>query len=258
MRSGTGLHPSLRLPFPGPRSPAPGTLLELRQRRIAPQQPHLLRRQIAPLPRTQLSEFYRPYREAHQPLDRVPHPPQHPPHLALSALGEDEFRAPFDRLRLDRLRQAVAEHHACVELFAVLLGKPPPLAPDPVELGHLIARVAQESGQLPIVGEQQKPLGVLVQPPYRVQPWMLGDQLVDELLGVGVLVGGGVTLGLVKRDDHNLLRQPHPLPVEAHGVVFAHGRTDFGYLIIDRDPPRPDEVFGLAATGNTRAGKILL
>jgi hypothetical protein len=120
-----------------------------------------------------------------------------PLHEVLPPLGHDQLHPGValglvEDLRFDRVRHSVFETHAIDELLqrrlighALHLGQ--------VDAGHLVAGVHQLVGKLAVVGEQQRALGVVVQPAD-------GE---DAAAGVLRVVGhGGPALRVGQRGDH--------------------------------------------------------
>jgi hypothetical protein len=70
-----------------------------------------------------------------------------------------------------------------------------------VRLGHRLARVEQRLGQVPIVGQQQGPVGVVVQPPHGIDPLedavRAPQQVADGRSTLGIAHGGHHAAGLV-------------------------------------------------------------
>ena len=124
----------------------------------------------------------------------------HPPDLAVAALVDRDAQHP--RARLGHLRR---RRRAVVELDAVAQPAHRPrrhrTAADrgQVLLVDAVAGVGDAVGQLAVVGQQQQPLGVGVEPADGEHPWLGGDELDDRRPSVGVACGGHHATRLVQQ-----------------------------------------------------------
>lgn len=102
-------------------------------------------------------------------------------------------------------------------------------------------------GQRSVIGEQEQPLGVLVQPPHgkqRPPPQMLGQQVQHRPLP-GVLGGGDHPGGLVEHHINPLLRGNGPA-IHCDGGAFGHlVLRSLGPGAPYLDPARLDQRLGL-------------
>ncbi len=200
----------------------------------------------------------RPDRDPGQGHHLVAELGEHPPNLAVLALGQDQFQ--------DRR-------------LAPLADRPDPLGPDlafgqpdpvgelrqdlasgragdghPVKLLDAELGVGQLVGQFAIVGQEHQADAHLVEPPDGVDALGdLGQEVEDPGPARGVVVGRDVSLGLVDREVDRPL-QMDLLAVHRHGLA---GGVDFGPeflddLATDRHPPLEDQF--LARPTGTDAG----
>lgn len=110
-------------------------------------------------------------------------------------------------------------------------------------------------GEVAVVGEEEKALGVPVQAAHGVEAGDLREEVKDGAPGVGVVAGGGVPLGLVEGEDQPLLGQLHPLPVHLHEVLRPHLLAEDRHLPVHPHPPLADEVLRLAAARHPGPGE---
>ena len=111
-------------------------------------------------------------------------------------------------------------------------------------------------GEFPVVGEQQQPLGILVQTAHGVDalPHVL-HQLGHALAAPLVVEGGDEPPGLVQRQVDFLLAFAQGLAVQGDGVLAGDGAVPQpGHPAVDGHPPGGDELLGLAA-GSHPAGR---
>jgi hypothetical protein len=124
-----------------------------------------------------------------------------------------------------------------------------------VHLLDLVARVRQPVGELPVVRQQERPGRVDVEPPDRHHPSALARDEIDH----------GAPPFRVARRRHNArrlveedVRERLPgdlLPVERHDVVRADDGVEPARHAVHGDSSRLDEVVGLAARRDARAGQ---
>ena len=108
----------------------------------------------------------------------------------------------------------------------------------------------QRKGKIPIVGQQQQPAGIVVQPAYRKKPRRAAGQQIHDRLAA---------LRVVKRSHHPARLVHQPIRVQhdrGHGfTVYRHAVFFFIYLkshlndllAVDRDPSRCNDLLAFSA-----------
>jgi hypothetical protein len=209
--------------------------------------------------------------EPHAPQadDRVADRIAHVAHLPRASLVERDrdqrLVLPSAEARLDqphdgRSGAPARDVHAAPEPIQRLL---PGNAPHPrvVLPLHLVLRVQQALHERPVVREQQHALGVVVEPPDRIDVLPhIRQQVEHGGSPLGVLPRRHVAARLVEHDVAMPLREMDPLPVDADvvaigvgfGAQFEDGRA------VDRHASVRDERFGRAPGGDARRGEDLL
>ena len=115
---------------------------------------------------------------------------------------------------------------------------------------HLVTRVEQPFGQRTVVGQQQQALGVVVEPPHRID--VLADvrqQIEDRRPALRVLPRRDVPARLVEQDIAVMGDDPDPLAIDADVVVPGIGlRAELQHrLAVDTDAALCDQALGGAA-----------
>ena len=154
---------------------------------------------------------------------------------------------------------ASVHHHASFQLPGFLRRD---LIADPRQIGlvHLHGGMQHPFGQVAVVGEQQQPLAVVVQPPHRVQP----DGIIPETIqhcGASLRVADGRYLasGLVIYDIMLFHFGPDALPVHADDLIVLHLHAHFrNFLTVYRDVALGDQLFRRPAGSHSAGGQILL
>ena len=114
----------------------------------------------------------------------------------------------------------------------------------PVGLFHFIPRMGQVRHKIAVVGKQDQPLAVLVQPSGRDQPHLfcLRDQVHRFACGVAVFQRAHIAPGLVQHDIQFLRRGRDLLAVEGHPVARQDPhRAAVRRRAVDQHPPRADQ-----------------
>ena len=97
----------------------------------------------------------------------------HPPHLAVAALVDRRARSIRPRRPIRRTRAGAVSPSSSRTPVAQRsqrrLANRPAADARPVGLGHLVARMGQQVGELAVVGQQDQPAAVGVQAPDRIQ-----------------------------------------------------------------------------------------
>jgi len=179
----------------------------------------------------------------------------HPSHLAVAALVEDELEARAgEPPHPGRGRSAVLELDALGELAQDPVRRLLPRL-DLVDLLDPVARMRQPVRERTVVREQEHPAGVDVEPPDRHDARGVVDEVDDRRPALRVARG---------RDDARRLVQEHvaerllrdPLTVDLDDVGARDERVQLAGLAVDPDAPRLDQLVGGATRGDTRAGEI--
>jgi hypothetical protein len=119
---------------------------------------------------------------------------------------------------------------------------------------HLVTRVEQALGQRTVVGQQQQSLGVVVEPPNRID--VLTDvrqQIEDRLSTLRILPRRHVPPWLVEQDVPVMGDDPDPLAIDADVVVRGIGlRAEFqNRLAVDAHAALRDQALGGATRCHT-------
>jgi hypothetical protein len=185
---------------------------------------------------------------------------QHPPHLPLAALVDGDLD-PIRGQPLDPRRGGAA----IVELDAVAQGLqrvlPHGRAPDLGVVGarDLEARMREPVRERAVVGEQDQPGGIGVEPPDRIEAAGAGDERDDRGPSLGVLDGGDDAARLVHGVDGALAAgHADGFAVDRHlhaAVDVARGVAD--HLVADAHAAGEHELLGGAARGHAGVGEVL-
>ena len=131
---------------------------------------------------------------------------------------------------------------------------------DGVYLVHLMAGMQQPLGQRPVVGEQQQPLGVPVQPPHGIDPHAaVLYQLRRRAPSPLVRQGGDVAPGLIEHDVHMTGGTADGSSVHRHGVRLRVSLVaDVCRPSVDCDPSCGDPLLRRPPGAQPRRGQQLL
>jgi len=178
--------------------------------------------------------------------DRVPDLLAHAPDLPLAALVDREL----DRVRRhapDPCRRAAP----VLELDAFAQSPQRPLAHRrtghhrPVGLLDLEPRVGQPVRKLAVVGEQDQPRGVAVEPANGIQPDRCGHERDDRRAPLGVASGRNDAGRLVDRINDARLLVLHVSAVDSHLVARSDVTGGVRHrLLTDGHPSGPDDLLG--------------
>ena len=190
---------------------------------------------------------------------RVPDGLEHPPHLALAALVEDELDAlGREPPRAGGGRDAVVERHALPELAQRRLPHRRTAHLGTIDPRDLERRVGQPVGQLAVVGQQDQARRVRVEPPHRIEPLAAGDERDDRRPSLRVLGRAHVARGLVERVDDVLALQGGHAAVDRDVVALPHvARRIADDLAADGDAPGEHELLRGPARGDAGVGEVL-
>src|SRR6185312_9658846 len=210
-----------------------------------------------------LAELERAVGHADQPIHLEPEMRHHIAHLAVLALADRKHqpdigalvalqrgvdRPVFDAVDLDAILQLIELRlrHLAVGANAV--------APEPAGI-----RQFQHTGEPTIIGEQQKPLGVEIEPSDRDQPWQAFRQIVEHgrpPLGVGMR--RHQSPGLVIEKQPRAFARRQRLSIDHDHVVGGDvERRRVDDAAVDGDAALRDHLLGIAARGKARARQCL-
>jgi len=127
-------------------------------------------------------EPIRPNGGAHESQCRMTHRRRHAPHLTVASLGEDDLdpaggneaakahrrlarpeRRLGDATRLRRTGAGAVEQHAAAQLLQCVVGDFA-VHLHPVGFGQLVSRITELMLQPPVIGEQEQPFAVSIEP----------------------------------------------------------------------------------------------
>ena len=211
-------------------------------------------------PLFELSEPQRAEAHALERDHRVADGLEHPPHLALAALVDGDLDAVGrESLHARGCRPPVVELDALAQRpqRVVAHGRAPHLGV--VGARDLERGVREPVRERAVVGQQDEPGGVGVEPAHRVQPPGAGDERDDRRPALRV-VGGrdhaarlvdGVDGALAGRDAHRLA-----VDLDRHAAVDIARRVAHE-LAAHRHTAREHELLGGAPRGDTRVGEVL-
>jgi len=225
----------------------------------------LRRRQRPDLPRLEPLQPDPRVVRPEQPDHRVPDGRAEPLHQVRPPLPQHQLDPrvllrPVEHVHRQRLCHPVLEPHAPAKLLHRRFVRRP-LHLRQVRPRHAEAGMHQPVRQLPIIREQQRALGVVVQPPHRVDP---PPHPLQEVRHRGpalrVAQRGDHALRLVEDEVPPLLRRLHQLPVHLDEVLpglhlgarFAH------HLAVHLHPPLGDELLRVTPRRHPRLRQELL
>ena len=115
-------------------------------------------------------------------------------------------------------------------------------------------------GEIPVVGQQQHPLRVLVQPADGIHPHPhVPHQLLHALAAFFVAHGGDIAAGLVEQDVHRRFRPAQPFAGHQDNVpAIVRLVSQLRHPAVDLDSSLLDELLRLPPGGHTSLGKQLL
>lgn len=162
----------------------------------------------------------------------------HPADLAVFALGQHNFEprifaAIFQPPHAERVRPVAALHlNAALQLCDHIIWEQS-TGFDAIGLGHAGGRIGNEICELGVVGDQQQPGRILIEPPDREQPLPgVAETIINRLAASGVAMAGDHALGFVK-EHVGFSRGLQPPAVEMDRILLrAH--PEFG--IADHTP----------------------
>ncbi len=199
-------------------------------------------------------------RGAHQLPHAAAYLLDHPPHLAIAALGDDHLERSLvlilpEQMHLGRTRGTFIQLHPRAQLLQLLLAQ---LARrfHQVSLRHLVVRIHNALGKLRIVGQDQQTAGVQIQPSHRNHVLrQAADQIVDRRPAFRVLIRRQVAFGLVEQNVFllgcldGLAVKRYGIPFEIHPLIGSLRGAAVHLHPAGRDPfaglgPRTDSGFG--------------
>ena len=205
----------------------------------------------------------------------MPHRVAHPPHLPVAPLANRDlhdtltaskrrtFRSAgalassVEQRGFRRKRASPIERDPFAQLPQLVLRDGAPLDARQVRAGNAVARVGQAVGQLAVVGQQDQPGGVGVEPADRIEALPAGHELHDRRPALRVVRGRDDAGRLVER-VHRVGLGRHRPAVEADVAVRVHvARRIRDRRPVHGHPPVGDQPLGGAAGGDPRMGEIL-
>ena len=205
----------------------------------------------------QRSQLERPERDTLERHDRMADRLAHPPDLAVAAFVDgDQEGARGQAAHASRSGRAVVEPHAAAQLAYRALADRRPAHRCPVPLLDLEARMGQPVGELAVVGEQNEPGAVDVEPAHRVEAKRRADQPHHGPAALGIGRGRDDTERFVERDHHLLAHQLNRFAVHGHARVRGDVGGDVGdRCAVDRDSPLADDLLRRAAGADAGVGE---
>src|SRR6478752_7334250 len=183
----------------------------------------------------------------------------HPLDLPLAPLVDRQLehaRAHLAHLR--RRGRPVVECHALAQALERAVLDEPALHLGDIRARDLVARVHQPVGELAVVGEQDQPRRVRVEPADRVQPDAAVHQVGDHGAPMRVLHSRDDAGGLVDHVDDVLGLERDGLPVDLDLVALPHvARRVEHDLPADRDAALAHDALGRAPGGDAGVGEEL-
>ena len=190
---------------------------------------------------------------------RQAHGVAHPANLAIAALVDgDPQQLVADEGNLGRRRAAVLQVNP--------LAQPPQRAPRgparnlcQVFLVDPERWVRQSVGQFAVVGEEQQPLGLRVEPAHGKHARLAGHESDHGRAPLGIRRGGDHSRRLVEQVVNQARSDPQDCAVDLDAVGLGIGPIPQARdLTVDPYPPRCDQRLGGAAAAQTGAGQDLL
>jgi hypothetical protein len=108
-------------------------------------------------------------------------------------------------------------------------------------------------GKLPVIGEQKKSFGVVVEAADRKNPYAeIGEKIQDSPAAPGIGCGGYATGGLIEGENNALGLERNGLSVEANAVrQRIDAAAEFGPLTVHLNPALPDQFLGGASRSDS-------
>jgi len=200
----------------------------------------------------------------------VAHRLAHPPHLAVAPFANRDLNHPVAPARVTapgvQQRGFRRQRPAAVERNAL------PQPPQRLLVGHAgharlvgaldsMTRMSEPRCQIPVVGEEQQALGVVVEPAHRIHVLAHPVQQVDHR-SAALRIGTrrDETSRFVEQDVALALggRQPSAVDADVVGVGVGLGAHLLHRRAVQRDAAVGDEPFGGAARRHTRLREDLL
>ena len=129
-----------------------------------------------------------------------------------------------------------------------------------IDFVHLMPGVQQLLGQGPVIGEQQQPLGILIQPSHgEHSPAAVRHQFRRRFAAPLVGEGGDVPSGLVQHQIHRLRCRSHRPSVHQQGIPLrVAALPQSGHPAVEGHTPLPQQFLCRPAGGDTAAGDPFL
>src|SRR5438094_6539307 len=216
-------------------------------------------RERAPVPRRQAAVAHGPDPRAHQPHHGVAHRVAHPPDLPVATLVDHDP----EHVRLDE-GDACHGGDAVVELYTVAQSPDARARGRTLHLGHILLlhterRMREAMGEVAVVGHDEQPLGVGIEPSDGEHARRFGYEL--DHCGSALRIGRGCdhTRRLVQQVVDEPLPDRHGHTVDGDVIpTRIDTPAELGDRAVDRDPPRVDELVTHAPAPEAGACEHLL
>ena len=115
-----------------------------------------------------------------------------------------------------------------------------------IYLRYSIAGMKEAIGKLPVIGEQKKSFGVVVEPAHGKNPYSeIGEKIQDSPAALGIGCGGYAAAGLIEGEKNLLCLESNGLTVQANAVLQRiDAAAELGLLAVYFHPALPDQFFG--------------
>ena len=211
----------------------------------------------------ELAELERAERHPDEPVHRQAEVAEHVLHLAVLALADREGEPDVAALGavdrgLDRSVADAVDGDAVAQPVELIL-RHPAMGAHAIAAQPAGRRQFERAREPAVVGEQQQPLGVEVEPADADEArQVLGQDSEDGGAAAGIGVRGHQAARLVIEKEPRALARRQRLPVDGDAVRRRHvARRRGDHLAVDRHPPGRDPGLGLAARGEPGAGHDL-
>lgn len=201
----------------------------------------------------QISDSHRTDGRAHQLEHLAPDGVNHAPHLAIPALRQGDLeegvlRTVAQPLDDSRTGGAVTEGHTAPEEIQLVIVQESGRF-HLIRLGDFMYRVCKPFGELRVVGKNQQPARVQVQPAHGKHPLAYGGhEIIDSGTAFGIFVGREIAFGLIEEQIeflacvNGLVVKSDAVAREIHPVIW---RLDLS--AVDANSPGSNPVPGFGA-----------
>lgn len=191
--------------------------------------------------------------------DRLAHPSNLPVPSLTNADDEDRCAASLDQLDVRRTGSLAVDDHPATQTLDFVLVR---YAGDAsfVHPGDAVPRVREPRRQIPVVRENEQPLGIEVEPADWVDVFTRANEIDDGRSPLRVRSRRDIPLRLVEQQIDVALRHPDPPAVNADVVVSRIGlRAELpNRLAIDGHPALEHQLLGCASGSDAGLRENLL